>query len=562
MPGIHPNFIQDAPQTSNLFECDLILKSYFQHVMPREIWTAVAPQLSRFGERCAGEIAALGLQAESQPPQHVPYDAWGRRIDHIKVCPAWECLHEISAEEGLVAIGYERREGEYSRLYQFAKLFLFHPSSAFYSCPLAMTDGAARVIELFGSARLKAGAFVHLTSRDPKKFWTSGQWMTEKTGGSDVSGTSTIAQKDGGGFRLFGDKWFTSATTSRLTMALAKVEGATDSREGLSLFALELRDAAGNLDHIRVNRLKDKLGTKALPTAELTLEGVPAEMIGGVGEGVKRVSSILNITRLYNSVTALAAMAHALQLAKDYSGRRTAFGRKLMEHPLHVTTLARLQVEYEGCFVLGFHLLHLLGREETGRASGEAREEESAILRLLTPVIKLWTAKQCLLTVSEVIECFGGSGYIEDTGIPRLLRDAQVFSIWEGTTNVLSLDVLRALAKDQALEPYFKLVESRLAKVSDARLSGEVTQVRQAISELGKQSQTSADQQEAQARDFAFALARTYAASLLLELASQPGGDGLRRERMRLVSQQFCRLPLAQFTGASQPDDLRKILSI
>lgn len=544
MPGIHPDFHQDGPKLQNAFDSDPILKSYLHFRLPQSVASQVFPELSLFGARCVGEFLGISQRAEIEEPQHVPFDPWGRRIDEIRVSGAWNELHEIAAREGLVSIGYERVYGEYSRLVQFAKLYLFHPSSAFYTCPLAMTDGAARVIELHGDQELKARAFKHLTSRDPEKFWTSGQWMTERTGGSDVSGTSTVARSDGrGGFGLFGDKWFTSATTSEMTMALAKVEGATDTREGLSLFYAELRDDRGQLKQIRINRLKDKLGTKALPTAELTLEGTPAKMVGGVGEGVKKVASILNITRLYNSVTALGTMARAMALAKDYAKRREAFGRKLSEQPLHLETLADLEVEFEATVVLGFHLIHLLGKEETGQGNAD----ETAILRLLTPVIKLWSAKQCISLVSEVLESFGGAGYIEDTGLPRLLRDSQVFSIWEGTTNVLSLDVLRAMSKDQALIPYLRDVEARLVRVNDETLKSDSEKIRLAAREISERARdfalASPEAQQAGARAFAFGLARVLAASLLIEFADANSGV-TQGKRIGNVVRRFLAKPL------------------
>ena len=397
-------------------------------------------------------MKGLRRKPSQDPPKQIQFDAWGSRIDEIQVCDAWRALDRVSAEEGLVAIGYERKQVEFSRLYQFAKLYLFHPSSAFYSCPLAMTDGAARVLELHGTPELKATAFQSLTSRDASKFWTSGQWMTERAGGSDVSQTSTVARTEGGKYRLSGDKWFTSATTSQMTLALAKVEGAADTREGLSLFFLKLHDEKGRLKNITVSRLKEKLGTKALPTAELKLDGVEAEMIGAVGEGVKRVSSLLNITRVYNSVCAVGAVSRALTLSIDYTTKRTAFGRKLSDLPLHLKTLADVRSEFTATFLLCFHVIHLLGRDETWTASADER----AILRLMTPVVKLWSAKQAVGLTSELIESFGGAGYIEDTGLPQLLRDAQVFSIWEGTTNVLSLDTLRAIGKRQRAGSLFQ----------------------------------------------------------------------------------------------------------
>ena len=195
---------------------------------------------------------------------------------------------------------------------------------------------------------------------------------------------------------------------------------------------LRLRDNDGRLRQIRIDRLKDKLGTRALPTAELALEGTPAYLIGGEGGGVKKIATVLNITRLYNACCAVGFMRRGLALARDYATRRHAFGRPLCNQPLHVETLAKLEVDFEASFHLAFFAAQLLGKQEMGTATTQERE----ILRLLTPLAKLFTAKKAVAVVSEVLECFGGAGYVEDTGLPMLLRDSQVLTIWEGTTNV------------------------------------------------------------------------------------------------------------------------------
>src|SRR3954471_21493965 len=176
----------------------------------------VEPGLRQLGHRAATDLLSLAEAAESQPPRHTPYDAWGRRVDRIETSDAWRALDRISATEGIVATAYERRHGSHSRVHQMARLYLFAPSSAVYSCPLAMTDGAARFLEVHGDESTRP-VFAHLTSRDPQHFWTSGQWMTERSGGSDVASTSTMARcETGDEYRLYGLKWFTSATTSQV----------------------------------------------------------------------------------------------------------------------------------------------------------------------------------------------------------------------------------------------------------------------------------------------------------------------------------------------------------
>ena len=534
-------FFQHPPRLTNQYDDDPLLASYLRWHLPREMFAEIESSLRRLGARAATDLLALDSAAEASPPRHVPYDAWGRRTDSIETSDAWRALDRIAAEEGLVAIGYERLHGAHSRLDQFARLYLYAPSSATYSCPLAMTDGAARLLELYPDDVTRP-VFEHLISRDPEYFWTSGQWMTERTGGSDVSGTSTIARlgtdsaSADSRYRLFGTKWFTSATTSQIAITLAYIEG----EQSLSVFLVRLRNDDGSLRNIRVNRLKDKLGTRALPTAELTLDGTPAHLIGGEGDGVRKIASMFNVTRVYNAVAAVAGMRRAIALARDYAGRRTAFGKRLLDHPLHAETLAAMELEWRAGFVLAFHVVELLGIQEAGKAT----EDDLSRLRLLIPVAKLYTAKQAVAVASEAIECFGGAGYIEDTEIPRLLRDAQVLSIWEGTTNVLSLDVLRALEKTNALNAFLGDARERLERIRADSLSMPAAHVRDALRAIEGFAERAAEEgkayAEVRARSFAYALARTAAALLLLELAQWSLASGAGDHAAVLAAIRWC----------------------
>jgi putative acyl-CoA dehydrogenase len=517
---IENDFYQQGPKLQNQFLKDPLLSRYLKKKCPDSVYQEITPRLSELGELAAGPMLEWADEAERNPPQHVPFDPWGRRIDEIRVSSGWKKMDEIAARFGLIATGYERKQGEFSRLFQMSLLYLYHPSSAIYSCPLAMTDGAARAIELYGSPEMKARAFKHLTSRDPAQFWTSGQWMTEKTGGSDVSGTSTIARREGAGYRLYGTKWFTSATTSQMAMTLARPEGAEAGSRGLSLFYVELRDSAGSLQNIRIERLKDKMGTKALPTAELSLEGTPAQVVGGEGNGVRKISSLFNITRLYNSICSLGQMRRGIELATEYARLRSAFGRKLIEHPLHVLTLSDLQLEWMGCFHLTMKAIELLGKEECGKAS----ETESALLRVLTPLAKLYCGKSNVAVASEVLECFGGAGYVEDTGLPKLLRDAQVLAIWEGTTNVLSLDMLRAFEKEKGFEALQSDLSARLRAIQNPEAQKILSH---ALADLSRNFESAmkagAEHVSANARGFSMTLTRIYIGSLLWEFAESTG---------------------------------------
>lgn len=525
-------FFQERPVLNNPFLEDALLRSYLMRHLQQE---AVISDLRAFGGRLVDEVDGWGRDCEVSPPQLVQYDPWGRRVDLIHTSAAWKRMKDLSATEGLVSIGYERHYGEWSRVYQMSKLFLFSPSSGLYTCPLAMTDGAAKVIESLGISWPVEEAFNRLTTRKAECFWTSGQWMTERQGGSDVAnGTETIAvpQTDGS-YKLYGYKWFTSATDADMTLTLARVQDASGATipgsRGLSLFYAEVRrDKNGQLKGIEVQKLKDKLGTRQMPTAELLLDGLPAQRISVEGRGVASIANMLTITRIHNSLSAAGAMRRVVQLARDYATRRKAFGKFLKDHSLHMQTLARMEVETRAAFLLVMDVCRLLGREETGIAT----ELDTNLLRLLTPVVKLYTGKQAVAVVSEGLESFGGQGYIEDTGLPGLLRDAQVLSIWEGTTNVLSLDVLRCVARSSGMVfcAYFSHTKSLLAGASEiSTLSPAVKAVQGALSKLELMVQEAVNKEpsylELAARDLAYSLARIYAGALLIDHASWKGAS-------------------------------------
>src|SRR6185369_13034879 len=217
-----------------------------------------------------------------------------------------------------------------------------------------------------------------------------------------------------------------------------------------------------------------KLGTRKVPTAELTLDGTPAELVNGSTDGVRNITPLLNITRLWNGISAVSLMRRGVALASDYARKRVAFGASLSEKPLHRDTLAVLEAETEAAFHLAFYVAELTGRSETGEISAD----DALLLRVLTPLMKLTTGKQSVMVASEVLEMFGGAGYVEDTGLPMLLRDSQVLPIWEGTTNVLALDALRV---KNGLPQIQAAVARCLADIGEARLAKAAHVARSAL---------------------------------------------------------------------------------
>ena len=438
-------FEQTPPKLGNQYEDDRVLRSYLARVLPAEMLREIEGSLFEMGRLAGGELYDLQLADRLNEPRLTQWDAWGNRIDKIEVTPLWRVAERTAVEHGVVAVAYEQKHGSLSRVHQCALAYLFTPSTDIYSCPLAMTDGAARTLLGSGNQALIDRAVPHLITRDPNQFWTAGQWMTELTGGSDVGLTESVARQDESGeFRLYGRKWFTSAISAQMALTLARPEGNPPGGRGLALFYIETRDEQGRQRNIEVNRLKDKLGTRKVPTAELTLTGTPAQLVKGTTDGVRNITPLLNITRLWNGISAVALMRRGVALASDYARKRVAFGAPLSEKPLHMDTLAGMEAEAEAAFHFAFYVAELTGRSETGEIS----DSDALLLRLLTPVMKLTTAKQAVVVASEALESFGGAGYVEDTGLPVLLRDSQVLPIWEGTTNVLALDTLRALNED------------------------------------------------------------------------------------------------------------------
>jgi acyl-CoA dehydrogenase len=519
-------FQQSPPALGNQYEDDRVLRSYLARVLPGEVLREVEESLAEMGRLAGADLYELQLADRLNEPTLTQWDAWGNRIDKIELTPLWRVAERIAAEHGVVATAYEQKHGSFSRVHQCALAYLFTPSTDTYSCPLAMTDGAARTLLTSGNQMLIDRAVPHLVTRDPKEFWTAGQWMTELTGGSDVGLSETIAKQENDSqiFRLYGRKWFTSAISSQIALTLARPENNPAGGRGLALFYLETRDEHGRPRNIQINRLKDKLGTRKVPTAELTLDGAPAQLVKGTTDGVRNIAPLLNITRLWNGISAVALMRRGIALSSDYARKRVAFGASLSEKPLHRDTLATLQAETEAAFHFAFYIAELTGQSETR----EIQEDDALLLRLLTPLMKLTTGKQAVMVASEVLETFGGAGYVEDTGLPVLLRDSQVLPIWEGTTNVLALDTLRALQsgendRSNGLMRFDSAVMRCIETVRDPRLAGAARITRSALdhaaSWLAKAERMGQPALEAGARRFSLTLGRTMELALLIRHA-------------------------------------------
>ena len=383
-----------------------------------------------------------------------------------------------------MAIAYEDVEGEgepyLARMHQFLKYHLWSGSNAIVTCPSAMSDGAARVLganilrgfEGRVQEKVFAEARERLVTRDVERCWTSGQWMTERSGGSDVRGTETVATYLGDGadsevddvgmplgpWSVSGFKWFSSATDSNMTVLLARTE------KGISAFfaPMRRRNAQGEvvMNGVTIQRLKPKLGTRPLPTGELVLSDMRAWLIGNEGEGIREIATVLNITRIHTALSALGFWGRGLAISRAYAKVRKVEGKLLMDNEAHVRTMAENHVSYAGHMHLGFFTVVLLGIGEHPMAFEKMKSKDegsrfvkdvdqaNALLRLLTPVAKAQCSKAAIKGLQECMESLGGIGYLEDEqefNIARLFRDANVLSIWEGTTDVMASDVVRVM---------------------------------------------------------------------------------------------------------------------
>ncbi|KAG5354931.1 Acyl-CoA dehydrogenase family member 11 [Yarrowia sp. B02] len=460
-------FFQDRPTLLNQFEGNPALKKVAEFYLSEKTLAAVTPELKELGDSVISkEQFEWQEDAETNIPRVEHQGTFGHPKNRLIVSQGWKLLKARAFATGIISDSYERKYAEESRVVAFLKNWLFSASSATVLCPFAMTDGTARVLEVFAKddERLQEW-YKHLISPDPKYAWTSGQWMTERPGGSDVRNTETVAtssyRKEDGAenrpsaaqiennatsdivtvgtgprdYTVNGFKWFSSATDSECSILLAKREG----EAGLSCFIGKLTP-----ETVIINRLKKKFGTVALPTAELELRNHPVILLGQANNGVPVIATVLNITRLYSSTSALSCYGRALHIAKQYALVRSVFGKKLSNTPAHLKTLAHEEVQLTGLMFLLFEGVALLGQSEV---TGLAPHRE-AVLRVLPGIAKAYCCKKATIGCSECMEALGGAGYLEheiDINIARLYRESQVNVIWEGTTNVLSDDVARVM---------------------------------------------------------------------------------------------------------------------
>ncbi len=470
-PGERPGPAQDAMPTTrglNFYLEDRNLQFLCETVMPGEVFERARPHLVAMGEVAGGELDALAAEANRNPPQLRAYDQRGQRVDEVARHPAYRRMEEIAFSHfGLAAmshragvLGWPERA---PHVVKYALSYLFAESEFGLLCPVNLTDSSARILTLYGSEELRQRYLPRLTATDLDQLWQGTQWMTERTGGSDVGASTTIARRGADGlWRLWGDKWFTSVANADLALTLARPEGAPPGTRGLGMFLVPKYLPDGIKNAWTINRLKDKLGSRSMATGEVTYAGAVGYVVGDLASGFKQMMEVVNGSRLSNAMRAAGIMRRALLESLVHARQRLAFGRPLVRLPLLRSNLLQMLLDTEAATSVILNAAALFDQDDQGAAEGRR------LLRILTPIAKYWITLRAREVTGEAMNVRGGNGYIEEWVNARLLRDSYLGAIWEGASNVVALDVQRAILKDECLAPLLGFVGGRLRRVSAA----------------------------------------------------------------------------------------------
>ncbi len=455
-----------VPETdrSSFWERDEVLRRAAARVLGPHM-DAAEPVMAELGAAAADELDRLGAEADRTIPTLRARDPQGRRTDEVVYHPAYRALEDAAYRRfRLVGVKYdpEARGKQIAHRLGFLRTLQFSMGESGVLCPVCMTDGVARVLEQNDPALAKEH-IPRLTFGPGEARCTGAMFLTEKAGGSDVGASETVARETPAGWALSGEKWFCSNVDAERILALARPEGAAGGTGGLGLFLLERERQTGGT--FQLERLKQKLGTRTMPTGEVTLVGAPATLVGQVDAGFKQMAQMLNLSRLYNAVVSCGLVGRSWLEARSYAERRMAFGKRVIDHDLAREVIDGLEAEYAGAAALVLDAVQAMDEADAGDADASKR------LRALTPLVKLFTGKLAVAAASEALEGLGGNGYIEDWPMARVLRDAQVLPIWEGTTNVLALDLVR-VTRQGALAPVLARGRALLESASTAPMAG------------------------------------------------------------------------------------------
>lgn len=485
---IHPPVVEgsklDEPKESfykNDETLQLILKKYLSD----DFYDYANQRLESFGELSANEIDERARYTDREgEPELLKYNKYGEDISKVIVNEGYKKTVEQTYNEGIVGYVHKKipelnKKGNYT--YSFAQGYILSQAEAGFYCPVTLTLATAYLLDHYGNEEVKEKFLHNVCSTGEQELYEGATFLTERQGGSDVGANETIAVKNGETYEIYGEKYFASnAGMAKVAMVLARIEGSDQGSRGLSLFAVPWHNDDGSLNKVSIRRLKDKLGVKAVPSAEVELNGSRAYLVGDAKKGFYYMMEALNLSRVSNSIASVGIMKRSYDEAYDYASRRRAFGEKLTNYPMVKDTLMRMKAKLHVETATIFDMIQLYDKVTD---SDEVSEEEEIINRLNIALIKKETANQAISFAHEAIEMHGGNGYIEDFIAPRLLRDAQVLSVWEGTENILGLEVVRLFTRFKADQLYLKQMTERLEKLSKSPLYQQVSDIYKGVKE-------------------------------------------------------------------------------
>jgi alkylation response protein AidB-like acyl-CoA dehydrogenase len=513
----------------NLFSTDTELHGLLALYLPPDLLLHMRPHFERLGGLAGGTLDELAGTADRNPPTLKQRTRTGLDEQAVVKHPAYVEMERLALSEfGLAAISHRDDtlgwKGKMPPLVKYALTYLFVQAEFGLCCPVSMTDSLTRTLKKFGEPGLVAKYLPRLTSLDFDALAQGAMFMTEQAAGSDIAATATTARRAGdGSWRLAGDKWFCSNPDADFAMVLARAEDGAPGMKGVSLFLLPRRLDDGRLNHYRIIRLKDKLGTRSMASGEIRLEGAVAYLVGEEGRGFVQMADMVNNSRLSNGVRAAGLMRRAVAEAEYIAAERRAFGRTLAQMPLMQRQLDKLRVPAEQARTMVCQTAQALARSDAGEPGAYA------LLRILTPLIKFRACRDARKVTGDAMEVRGGCGYIEEWSDPRLLRDAHLGSIWEGTSNIVALDVIRAVKREGSLPVLRAHCEALLADATLAPAFAEA--LRDALARAAALAETAAGEEggEALARQAASALYHcTSATAMAWEAAGTGSADRLR----------------------------------
>ena len=531
----------------NLFEADPSYRGLLDLHLGSDLNAHLLPHFVELGRLAGAELDELALASDKAPPALLGEHS-------VRKSHSYQRLEEVAfGKYGLAAMSH--RGGVLGwpdtlpPAAKYALTYLYVQAEFGVCCPLSMTDALTRTIRKYADPALVARYLPGLTSQDMDTLTQGAMFMTEQQAGSDVGSVKTVAKKDKDGWTLYGDKWFCSNADAGLALVLARPEGAPAGTAGLSLFLLPRRLPDGTLNRYRLLRLKEKLGTRGMPSGEIKLEGALAWLVGDPQQGFKQMADMINMSRLSNGMRAAGLMRRALTEALFVARNREAFGKKLIELPLMRRQLLKLMLPAEAARSMLFFTAFELAKADAGD------EEARRRVRLLTPLIKFRACRDARRVTGDAMEVRGGVGYTEEWSDPRLVRDAHLGSIWEGTSNIVALDVLRAIRREHCLEALMPSLNQRIEQVPGllgARLAASLDKAAEFAHE------TASTGNEAHARQAATGLYYACAAALLADEGTQLGEQGDARRQLIAFLAYVHRLaprdPLRRVTAAFETE--------